>query len=118
MRIYRGGGINTRSFIQINDSLSLSQALEEIKRLDNDENAYLEILSEPFFIDSLHKEKFDKNLEEFLYAIFSKSFDKAHRRSRTSLAKVESRRYGYYSRLMHALKRYAPTFFLRLLRKL
>ena len=113
-----GGGINGKAFIHIDRFESFDDVLQEIERLDKDNEAYLTMLREPFFLDLQHKEKFDIQLEDFLNHIFSLPLQKAYRRSRNSLSIFEERRYGFYVRSISYVRKIIPKFLLHFLKKL
>lgn len=77
---------NPKSFIFVNDYLSIDEVVERIKQLDNDDRAYMEILSEPVFL-SPEKAAWDfqmQELKDFLYAIFDQDIEDAYRYNRHS----------------------------------
>lgn len=74
-----GGGINQKSFININDYNDFDNALELIKELDNDDEKYLKMLQEKVFVDN-YTEKKNKEFEKFIENIFNQDINKAFRR--------------------------------------
>lgn len=69
---------NKKAFVNFDDFTSITDFVEYIKYLDNNENAYLTMLNEPLILDSQIVEKNDKKLADFLHNIFSA--DNAYRR--------------------------------------
>ena len=78
--ICKKGGFNEKSFININDYDNFENALEAIKKLDNDKQAYLAMLREKVFKDDNYIEQKNKELENFLDNIFNQEPNKAFRR--------------------------------------
>lgn len=72
--------MNAKSFIRIRDKEDFPRALEVIRHLDENDEAYLAMLKEPAFLDSDHRKKFDVHLETFLLNIFEQPLEKAYRR--------------------------------------
>lgn len=60
---------NTKSFINCHDYNNFEEVVEEIKKIDNDNELYFKYLKEPFCFDNNILEEYDKKLEEFLYNI-------------------------------------------------
>ncbi|WP_276891476.1 glycosyltransferase family 10 domain-containing protein [Helicobacter japonicus] len=75
-----GGGVNAKSFINIHQYKTFEEVLESIIYLNTHDEAYLQMLSEPVFLDVNHKDLFDKRLENFLLHIFDQPLEKAYRR--------------------------------------
>lgn len=72
---------NPKAFINCHDYNSMEDVIERIKQLDKDDNAYLEMLNEPFFIDGKCPEYLsEETLKAFLYAIFDQPLQSARRR--------------------------------------
>lgn len=72
---------NPRSFIDCNSYSSLEEAVEYIKKVDNDDELYLELMREPVFNEdsSGKKEIVQKNLENFFRNIFEQKISEAGR---------------------------------------
>lgn len=72
---------NPKSFINCNSYNSLEEAVEYIKRVDNDDELYLQFMKEPVFNadSSGRKEISEKKLEEFFRNIFEQKVLKAGR---------------------------------------
>ena len=75
-----GGGVNAKSFINIHQYKTFEEVLESIIYLNTHDEAYLQMLSEPVFLDVNHKDLFDKRPENFLLHIFDQPLEKAYRR--------------------------------------
>ncbi len=80
-----GRDFNVDSFINCHDYDSFEDVLKEIIRLDNDDDAYLDMLrKDPYAYD------FDQRFlsyEEFLYSIFDREPEEAFRRNRSLFGK-------------------------------
>ena len=73
--------INPKTYISINGEKDIDQKIEYIKKIDNDDKLYLEIMKEKPIIDDKFIDKIDRNeLKEFLKNIFSQDKYKAFRR--------------------------------------
>lgn len=75
-----GGGINPRAFINCHNYESFEEILKVIQYLNENEQAYLDMLSQPSFLDDTHEVYFDNKLEEFLLNIFNQPIELAYRR--------------------------------------
>jgi len=73
---------NAKSFINCQDYPSLEAVVEEIKRLDQDDAAYLEMLRRPAMVNPNEKQETDAQLRRFLYNIFDQPLSEAKRFSR------------------------------------
>lgn len=74
---------NPAAFINVHDYASLEEVCERIKQLDNDDEAYLEMLRQPAFLDS--EFGFDNQYDiliEFFAQMLLQPHDKAYRRNR------------------------------------
>lgn len=83
--ICKNGGINKNAILWVENSADLARVVEEIKRLDNDDDAFLTKLGEPLFLDENHKGIFDACLEQFLWNIFDKNPRDAFARSSSQI---------------------------------
>lgn len=93
------------------NSADLSRAVEEIKRLDNDDGAFLARLREPLFLDENHKGIFDGRLEQFLWNIFDKNPRDAFARSssqitqsRETIYKNSMKQYNLFLKIKQFIK--------------
>lgn len=76
---------NPKSFININDFGSLDEAVEYIKKVDNDDELFRKILSEPIFENGELPYKFSADaLADFFAYIIEQPLDKAKRLSKYS----------------------------------
>jgi hypothetical protein len=82
---------NKKSFIYANDFNSLEEVVEEVIRLDKDDNAYIEKLSKPWYTGDDYSE-WQSKLLSFLKNIFEQSMDKAKRRTEYGFARFYRRR--------------------------
>ncbi|MGM9929618.1 MAG: glycosyltransferase family 10 domain-containing protein [Bacillus sp. (in: firmicutes)] len=73
---------NPKAFINISDFSSFDAAIDYILEIDQDDQMYMEMLSEPVFIDLQYPLKLMEQLEQFLCHIFDQPLEKAYRRSR------------------------------------
>lgn len=60
---------------------SLQQLADEVKRIDNDDEAYLGMLNQPIFAVDNYPDIMKQKLEDFLSAIVNQPLDKARRRT-------------------------------------
>ncbi len=82
--------INPKSFINAHAFPTLEALLDEVKRIDNDEQAYLSMLHEPIFLDAFDMPKYyHQKIFAFLDSILSQDPQQAYRRG-------EGQRLGYY----------------------
>lgn len=74
---------NPKAMLILDDKKHVPELIEKIKEIDNNDELYLQMLSEPA-INPEYKEFFDnyeKNLEDFLYNIFDQPLENARRRT-------------------------------------
>ena len=69
---------NKQSFICVNDYETIDEAINEIIRLDNDDEAYIQKLSTPWFCDNNY-DQWELKLLSFLKNIFNQEFHAAKR---------------------------------------
>ncbi|MBQ3671883.1 MAG: hypothetical protein II921_10495 [Treponema sp.] len=73
---------NEKSFININSFNTIEDAIEYIKKIDNDESLYLSMLNEPAVIaPAAGSEHIDKEFSAWLRAIFDQPKEKRYRKS-------------------------------------
>lgn len=78
-----GKVFNKKSFICVQDYDSLDDVVDEVKRLDNDDEAYMKMLRQPALIsEEWTYENVRKRLEPFLFNIFDQPLEDAKRHSR------------------------------------
>ncbi len=85
-----GQQFNTNAFINVHDFDSFEAVIERIKQIDQDDELYMKMLSEPALLDgyaSIKKEE----LESFLYHIVDQDASKAIRRHGQVIAAYENR---------------------------
>ncbi len=74
--IYHGGSkisddFNSKSFVNIHDFISHKNAIDYIIELDNDDDKYIDVLKQPWFIDNqIPDNNKIENIKKFLYKIF------------------------------------------------
>lgn len=78
---------NPKAFINCSDYSSFDEAIEKIIELDRDDEKYLEMLSQPVFVDPDFAEKTINYIESFIISIFDQPLEQAYRRSRVYAAK-------------------------------
>ena len=76
--------INPKTYILIKGEQDIKKKIKYIKKIDNDDKLYKEIMKEKPIIDDKFIEKIDKKeMMEFFYNIFSQDKNKAFRRDDT-----------------------------------
>jgi hypothetical protein len=74
---------NTKAFINCHDFQTLEEAVDQVKRIDQDDNLYRQMLSEPWFPGGIAPECLrDKTFADFLSNIFDQDPKDAFRRNR------------------------------------
>lgn len=73
---------NRDAFINVADFDSFDAAIERIIELDQDDEAYLKMLSQPILVDPGYPQRLEKELGEYVRHIFEQPLEKAYRRSR------------------------------------
>ena len=74
--IYKGGSkisedFNSKSFVNCHDFSSLEDAIEYVTYLDKNDDKYIEVLKQPWFIENKIPENSKiENIKNFLYSIF------------------------------------------------
>ena len=76
--------INPKAFINAHNYETWDELLEEIKRIDNDDEAYKAMLAEPVFLGDFDFAEYDKRVERFLCSIFDQEPKLASRVSKSS----------------------------------
>ena len=71
--------INPKSFILIKGEKDILQKIEYIKKIDNDEQIYRNIIKESILIDKNILKKYKIEYEEFLFHIFEQEKNRAKR---------------------------------------
>lgn len=74
------GGINPRAIVNIHDYDRMEDVVEVVKKIDQDDDLFISMLSEPFFLDDGHAQLFADRLENFLANIFDQPNELAYRR--------------------------------------
>ena len=99
---------NIKSFIDVQSFSSMEQAIEEIIRLDNDNEAYIKMLSEPWQTEEQRSIDWEGNLIKFLDNIFSQPKEEARR---TTI-------YGFVGRQKYREKKFATLADIPIIRKI
>ncbi len=82
---------NPKAFVNLNSFSSLEDGLEEVKRIDKDNDLYYSMLAEKVLNDEKYIEKSMLSLERFLIHIFDAPIDIAYRRPKgQSAQKIEN----------------------------
>jgi hypothetical protein len=74
--IYHGGSkisndFNSKSFVNMHDFISQKNAIDYIIELDNNDDKYIDVLKQPWFIDNqIPDNNKVENIKKFLYKIF------------------------------------------------
>lgn len=105
---YIGELFNKKAFINVADFDSFDDAIARIIELDNDDEAYLEMLNQPVFTDPEYYPTLLRECEAFICHIFDQQPEKAYRRSRVYAAlhseqylKNASKAYRAYLKYVH-----------------
>lgn len=78
-----GRVFNKKSFICVHDFESLVDVVKEVERLDNDDDAYMEMLRQPALLsEDWTYDSVKMRLELFLYNIFDQDLEEAKRHTR------------------------------------
>lgn len=103
---------NPKAFINCHDFASFEDVLEEIKRIDNDDEAFLGMLREPIINDESKAALFfdDNYLSDYLFRICSQDPQKAIRRNRVYQGAYYEDEARFHERIDHAL--YLPKRFI------
>ncbi len=72
--------INPKAFLNLADYENVDTLIDEIKRLDNDDEAYIAMLNEPVFVEENYVTSMEHKLDVFLSSIFEQDKEKAYRR--------------------------------------
>ena len=72
--------INPNAFINAHNYSTRNELIEEIKRIDNDKDLYLEMLSQPIFLNNFKFNAHNEMVDNFLYHIFDQDVKDAFRR--------------------------------------
>ena len=73
---------NRDAFINVGDYPSFDAAMEAIIALDQDDEAYIRMLSQPILVDPTYPERLERELGDYIRHIFDQPLEQAYRRSR------------------------------------
>lgn len=73
---------NKDAFINVADYDSFDDAIARIMELDQDDEAYMEMLRQPILVDPEYPARLEQELGEYVKHIFEQPLEKAYRRSR------------------------------------
>ena len=71
---------NPEAFINLSDYSSVEEMVDHIRRIDQDDKMYLDILRKPSFVDDKAILSYTEGLRRFLFNIFDQKYDCAFRR--------------------------------------
>ncbi|WP_147381213.1 glycosyltransferase family 10 domain-containing protein [Parabacteroides sp. AM08-6] len=91
---------NVASIINLQSFSSFEEAIEEIVRLDNDDDAYLQKLSQPWLTQDQAEKNWEKELALFLCNIFDQPIEKARRRTDFGFGVMKKFREARFSRFL------------------
>ncbi|MWV62757.1 alpha-1,3-fucosyltransferase [Helicobacter saguini] len=78
--------INPKAFINAHNFPNLDSLLDEVKRIDNDKNAYLEMLHQDLFLDNFEPfSYYEEKIYNFLDSIFAQDYEYAFRRGNSAM---------------------------------
>lgn len=73
---------NEKAFINVADYDSFDAAIQRIIELDQDDEAYMEMLRQPILVDPTYPQRLDQELGEYIRHIFEQPLEEAYRRCR------------------------------------
>ncbi len=94
---------NKNSFVDCYNAPSIDQAIEEVIKIDNDDELYVSMLIQNRYNIANYEEEMFKKLEQFLYNIFDQDKDVAYRRPRFYRAGEHESYLKEYSTLQNKL---------------
>lgn len=88
---------NNKAFVNCHDCDNFEDVMEVVKKLDTNDDAYAEMMSEPICMFSENSDETDSELRDFILHILSQPKECAYRRDRYAWGKVyENRLIGLY----------------------
>lgn len=75
--------INPKAIINCNNFSSIDEVVEEIIRIDRDDEAYKEMLCQPILVNCDFLDNYLEKREKFIYHIIDQEYSEAFRRNRT-----------------------------------
>lgn len=79
---------NRDAFINVSDYASFDDAIARIIQLDQDEEAYIQMLSQPILVDPTYPARLEQALGDYVRHIFDQPPEQAYRRSRVYFPKT------------------------------
>ena len=73
---------NKDAFINVADFPSFDAAIQRIIELDQDEEGYIQMLSQPILVDPEYPQRLEEELGAYIRHIFEQPLEQAYRRSR------------------------------------
>lgn len=89
---------NPKSFINCND-LTVEEAVERIKEVDQNDELYKSMLNEPAFLGDLNK--YLDDFDNFLFNICNQPLEKAYRRDRVMKGKTQEHQYKLINKIYY-----------------
>jgi hypothetical protein len=83
-----GKVFNEKAFVNINNFDSLCEAREFVRKIDMDDNLYLDMLNAPALLEDYTQNKRNDELGIFLKNIVDQEYKKAYRRDRVGYGKM------------------------------
>lgn len=78
--------VNPKAYINAHNFANLSELVDEVRRIDSDKDAYLEMLQQDLFLDNFEPFKYyEKKIFNFLDSIFSQEYESAFRRGNSAM---------------------------------
>lgn len=77
-----GKTFNTKAFINVYDYPSIEDAVKKVIEIDNDDDLYIEMLTQDKYIINNYESNMYHQLEEYLWHIFDQEKEQAYRRPR------------------------------------
>ena len=100
---------NSEAFINVRSRSDFNRAIELIKYLDQNDEEYLNMISQPVYINDTLVEKQMSELKKFLFNIFDQPTEKAIRRSRVYMPKsYDDMLYGMFNSTISKQKNLLP----------
>lgn len=88
---------NPKAFINCNDFNSFDDVIKRIVELDNNDDMYLEMLSQPILVNPNFSTELYSNLKQFFTNIFEQPLEQCYRRSRVYSPYVYEKRISKYA---------------------
>lgn len=90
---------NADAFVQCTDFSSLEPMLKKVIEIDNDDDLYIHMLCQNWYVEADYVEKKYQELENFLYHIFDQDKEEAYRRLRYCCSNYQEAWLKHYMRM-------------------